>query len=457
MATTPNFGFPQPAASDTGWGTGSNTAQGAGLNVALSVLDGLPHHTPNQLVRYVDYANGSDAASTARGLGPGYAYKTIQAAYNELKTTAAANYTAFGTSLGVGRICLLPGDHDVGTHFLVDSTRPVELIGMRQGYNSHATPNSGSRIVTSSSAATEMIRIVGTANAVGRGMTIQNCAFIIDQTNNSSLGKVIYATNMDNLHILSNSVTTLDNSTNLSCVFVWQEYGGPSADNAWFRIIDNHVSRVSLWKAATNVTATGFNRGSVLYNECFYGGTLPMLHLDADVWSSTFAFNNFEGAAIAVQLGPNGNVDRNVFINNGGEGSGAASADSANPYYEILVGSGSHFIGGYCFLSAGTNGIWIRFATNAYNNTVYGPYDATGQAGKKGKLIDNSTYGNTVVDPRFGTLARRIKTGTAPTIGDSDFASTPPDGVWGLTHGSTGPVDKFWARVNGAWKSVALT
>jgi hypothetical protein len=425
------------------------------MDTMIADQDGLPQFPLKHLVRYVDYANGNDGAAATRGLGPGYAYKTIQAAYNELKTTAVANYTALGSSdeLAAGTIMLLPGDHDVGGSGLaIDSKRPVDVYGVPNGHHTHAIGTSASRIVSSSGSVTQFVRI-SHSGGVGHGTAFRGVAFIVDQATNTALTSILYYTDVDDFIVEDCQYDTLDSTTNQNIPFIYQE-SLTSGDAAWARIIGVKGSRLALYKG--DGIGGNFNRMWVSQNRIFYGGSIPMFWLNGNTSNSNWVVaNNFEGDAIAVQLGSTGSHKGNVF-SNGGEGSGGAG-DTTNPFYECLGSVNlNYFMGGECHLSGGANGMWIRFDTNAYSNSVFAAADPVGTAGFKRKIVDTSTYGNRVFDPRWGEIAK-VKTGTTPTIGDGDFASAPPDGAKAYTYGSTGPVYKEWIRLNGVWKSAAFT
>jgi hypothetical protein len=147
-----------------------------------------------------------------------------------------------------------------------------------------------------------------------------------------------------------------------------------------------------------------------------------------------------------------GNSDRITFLGNAGE-----SPNNTNPFYD-LTGSiqGCIFIGGFCTCGDNTNGTWIRFGTNAYNNQVIGSFDPTGQTGWKAKLVMNNTSNrNTWWHPNHG-VPLAYKSGAGPSFSDADFVE-PQNGIMGIAHNTTGPADALWVRSNGAWKSVALT
>ena len=62
------------------------------------------------------------------------AMKTIQAAYDDVVSSAEADYTQDGNGvLASGRIHLMPGDHQVGTGVVFEGGRAVEITGTLSG------------------------------------------------------------------------------------------------------------------------------------------------------------------------------------------------------------------------------------------------------------------------------------------------------------------------------------
>ncbi len=405
------------------------------------------------LVRYVDYVLGDDGNE---GLSPTDAMKTIQAAYNDLVTVSDAEYTATGNGKPVGQIILLPGDHDVGTGVVIDYLHPVEIVGPRYGWGrpqSHADWSSA-RIYSSSAAATEFI-LTGSTSHVTYGNTFRGLTFSVNTSVNTALVACIKTQANDYLQVLDCHADTLDGSTETGVVFLYMHQGGSARDNAWFLVAGNTVARVALIQLGDGTGQGGnFNRGVIRENIVFYNGSLQGMVMFRDAVQLTCVMNNnLESGAKAVYLGTSGSCANNLFMNNGGE----TSSTTLNPYYHF---DGSHkgnvIIGGSCSQGGSLFGIFAQFETNSFNNILIGQFDYVGESGTKRKLVDNSTYKNRVLNWRSGYLPL-TKTGTAPTISDSDFSTTPTDGVFGFTYGSTGPVYKLWARMNGTWKSVALT
>jgi hypothetical protein len=347
------------------------------MDAMILQQDGLPHYLSKHLIRYVDYQNGNDGAAATRGLGPGYAYKTIQAAYNELVTTAGSFLSDGGKGLGVGRIILLPQSHDIGSGVALTNTKPVEIVGFRAGSVTHFPSLSASVIVSSGNPASF---ISVTSGSKGYGFVFRDLAFRVNHTTNTSTTKVIYASEVGDLVVDHCSFDTDDNTTNITCSAVYHEDLPSSAGEAgWVRVIDNNVSRMQLYKAATTTGAQGgnFNRGRIRDNVIFYGGTLPMIEFSANVGSYLVDGNNLEGTAVGVQIGGNGAYLQNTFINNAGEDD--SSGTPPNAFYN-LSGAVSQqlIIGGYCLTpSASGAGTFVNFGANAYRNHVIGVFDRT--------------------------------------------------------------------------------
>ena len=267
------------------------------------------------LEAWVDYANGSDVNA---GLSADAAFKTIQAAYNALKTEANATYTAIGSYLGVGRIHLLPGNQDVGTGVTIDGQRPVEIYGTKSGLGGHGQGTSASIVMSSSGAITEFFKISHSA-AVGRGCRFYDVAFSVDPAVNTSLTKCIYAISQDYLDVRECAADTSDHSTTLSTVtFVWQEQDAAAGDNAWMMLDHNDVARMQMYKASTTGGGTNFNRSVIAYNLGTFDGSVPMIHLQANFRAGTIIGNDLEGTATQIEIDANF-ADANVLINNSGE------------------------------------------------------------------------------------------------------------------------------------------
>jgi hypothetical protein len=431
------------SAADTPARVAASTTEGHTLTVDTAQATGVawaPHTPSTNLVRHVDYVNGLDTNDGLTWQG------AIQAAYDDLQTVAEATYTVADGRLGVGTIKLAPGDHDVGTGVSLPYNRPCEIEGTRSGTFEHAAQNSASRVISSSAAATEFIKVTATTGEIGRGFAIRDVAFRMDHTVNTALTKIIYAQGMDYLRVERCAFTNADGNTNVSVTAIYHEGQG---DAAWFRILDNSCSRLQLYWAAASPTTTNYNRGVIRENIVFYGGSLPMIHLEGDVLGSFIGYNNLEGTATAITITSN-NADANVFVQNVGE-----SATTTNPFYDF-VGSvqQSIIIGGVVTAVSGI-GTFVQFGTTAYNNIVIGPYDTTGQSGYKFKVVDNSTTnGNKVFNVNNG-IPIEYKSGAGATIADTDFStgSATPNGTMGVTHNSTTGQYKIWARANGVWSS----
>jgi hypothetical protein len=446
---TTNFGWPQPANLSTGWGSAMDTM--------IAAQDGLPHYIANHLVRYVDYANGNDGAAATRGLGPGYAYKTIQAAYTELRTTAMANYSPDVNGLtAVGRIEVLPGDHDVGAGILIRPLEPVHIRGTRGGLGGHYGSESVSRLVSSSSAGTEFIKVQNsTATLVGYGCVFEELVFSVLHGTNTALTSIIQFYNTD-FPLVRRCAFFSDTGASLTCPAVYVQSAGGNADSAWGRIIDCNSVRMPLALFGTGVN---YNSWVVRDNVGFYSGSAPWVQLQGDFFHSTCQDNYMEGTSIAFQLDSD-TTDHSTFLNNSGE-----SADNTNPYYKV-TGSvqNCQFIGGITTVGDNSIGTYLTNTNvNASGNIILAPVTTTGTAGKKNKFADSgpSTFGYTIWHPGAG-IPVKYKSGSGTlTIADADFSTgaLTPLGTLGATFSSTGPTYKIWIKVatSDVWKSVAVT
>lgn len=406
--------------------------------MAYAITFGESH--PEWLDRYVDGTNGSDSNS---GLTPATAMATIQAAYDDLVAAATAGYSANGTYLGVGRIFLSPGLHDVAGGVTMDNQKPVAIYGTRGGTGYHLPSDSPSTIYSSSAVATEMILIDDTA-VVGRGFRFEDIVFRISSVTNTALTKVIYADGICHLNVERCTCFNV-NEAATAVTFIYHESNG---DASWARIFNNTTAHVQLYKCPDS--ASNYNRNLIHYNNCFYGGTQPIIHILGEFLQGSISYNNLEGPvqAPAIKI-ENTGADWNVIWDNCGEGGGATHA------FIELTGGNSNVIGGGICKSAAANGIFVKFGTDAYSNLVIGSYDTVGTTGFMRKVVDSSTFGNHIIDSRWGGTVK-YKTGTAPTFSDSDWTSAPPNGTIGIAYGSTGPTYKLWARLNDTWKSVDM-
>lgn len=395
---------------------------------------------PEWLDRFVDGTNGSDSNS---GRSPDTAMATIQAAYDDLVTTAEAGYTANGTRLEVGRIFLSPGLHDVGTGVEMSNQRPVSIYGTRGGGAHHLPSDAPATIYTTSDTATELILLDDVA-VVGRGFHFEDIVFRISSEENDALTKVIYADGINHLNVERCTCFNVDEDAT-AVTFIYHESNG---DASWARIFNNTTAHVQFYKCPDS--ASNINRNLIHYNNVFYGGTEPIIHILGEFLQGSISYNNLEGPvqAPAIKI-ENTGADWNVIWDNCGEGGGATHA------FIELTGGNTNIIGGGVCKSAGANGIFVKFGTNAYSNLVIGSYDTTGTTGFMRKVDDSSTFGNHIIDSRWGGTPK-YKTGATPTFSDSDWTSAPPNGTIAVTHGTTGPVDKLWVRSNGAWTSVDL-
>lgn len=385
--------LPVVGADGNAWGTVLNEFLQVSHNSDGTLISsGGGGYVARNLIRFVDYVNGNDSSD---GLTPSSAFKTIAAAYTDLKTDAAASYTVSGGRLGVGRIQLLPGDHDVGTGFVMDYNRPVELVGTRSGQRSHNPENSASRIVSSSAAATSFVRCDGGANNIARGMVVQDIAFRMDHTVNTALTSCIYAKRVGYLTVERCSFTNADGTTNTSVIAVLHDDATDSTGEAgWFRIRDNRVSRMSLYKSTCGASIGGnFNRARISDNVVFYGGSNPMIHIDANTNALLCDGNNLEGTATGIQIGPNGAYTENIFMNNSGEDS---ANPPTNPFYNLSATVSQQLIlGGICSSPqnvVGTPGTWVNFGANAYRNIVMGVLDFTAVTTTHKRYVSETSF-----------------------------------------------------------------
>lgn len=389
--------------------------------------------TGQGLDRYCDYVNGSDNYD---GKAPNRAYKTIQAAYNALKTEAIAGYTADSNGrLGVGRVFLAPGNHDVGAAGLVlDARYGVEVIGTRSGHRNHDQPNSSSRIVCTSATPTEMV-LISRASTIGMGFAFKDVAFTLDQAVATSITKIIYAKTLDHIMVDNCSFDTADNTTNTSATAIYLEDIGSGGDFAWSRITRcNSADMQFLKMASTDGTgAANFNRFNVSDNVVFYGGAIPMISVAAAVHGGLFSNNNLEGTATALQIGANSPAATTcLFLNNSGEDT---TTGTPNPFYDFTASVFQMVIIGGSVTTSGPPASakeFAKFAAGASNNLVIGPFDKTGNTSQARKITDNSTLGVRILDTNAGFMAR-YKT-SAGTISDADYSKTPDNGAWAVTY-----------------------
>jgi hypothetical protein len=395
-----------------------------GLKDYIDAGDGAGGGYPaSALVAFVDYANGLD---TNNGFSPSTAFKTIQAAYNALKTYAEANYTAYAGLLPVGTVVCLPGDHDVGAGVTLSGTRPAKFCGWTHGMGHVHAPNSESRIVTSSNTATSMFAITETT-VNGYGCEFRDLAFQVGSSGNAGLVGtalgVIYTNRQDYLKVVDCMADVSDGTTHISTPFIHQATSGTDPDSAWASIIGNTVGRLALARFASG--GVNFNYIDIQRNRVFYGGSLAMVHASGDLQKSNISHNTFEGTSKAVLLA-SGACDFNTFVGNVGE-----SADGANPFYHLSAScQGNIFAGGACNTADSSVGTWVQFDTNAHSNIVivYGD-GVSGTAGFKQKVVDNSTLGNMLHTPwRFSSGASSSQYGIY--FGE---ATTQKLGWWGTT------------------------
>lgn len=348
-------------------------------------------YPPESLIRHVNYSNGVDSNS---GLTPALSFKTIQAAYNDLVTVAEANYTvAQGNWLGVGKIYLAPGDHDVGSGVDIDGWRPVEIYGTRSGLGGHQLGSSSSRIISSSASATYMIR-VWHDDSVSRGCRFRDIAFRPNTTVNTAMAKLISLISCDYCEISNCSFDVADSTTTSSIIAICQEADPQAQDQMAGRFVDNWAARMQFYKASGG----NLNRIVVDRNRCNYShATLATIELQADFRGSSVSFNQLEGTSTQIKAS---DVDNCVFIHNCGE-----STTVINPFIDfVATAHGNLVIGGDvpCPASTGANGIYVRFNDPSMENTYIGRGSPEGRAGYKEAVIDNSwaASGNRVYPAR---------------------------------------------------------
>lgn len=454
-ANTPNLGLYKPGdgegvggTPDNDWAPGVN-ANWDTIDAAIAALQdgGGSGYPASALVMYVS-PTGDNVND---GLSPSTAVATIQHAYDTLRTWAEANLTpdpnVGGGLLAVGTIRLLRGDHDVGAGVLFDSLRPVHIIGARNGGNLYRSSPGAARIVSSSSAATEFIKITHAGSIVGYGFRFEDVAFRISNTTNTSLTKVIYVRGIDYAQVIRCSFEGTS-GVESTVTAVYQESTG---DSAWLRLEDCNCGHMQFYKAAVSPNGTNFNRGVIRNNVIFFNhATIPSIHFEGDWYSGLVEGNNHEGSACFVKAEANF-ADHNVFINNSGE-----RPDNTNPVYWFTSGSINYnvIIGGR-FTCVAAIGIFAQFDANAHSNTVIGDFSYTGTSGLSDKIVDNATAPgrNTVMNSDWGLVAR-YKSASGATISDSDFntGAKVPNGALAVSHDTAGGGKNYiWTKVAGAW------
>jgi len=403
-------------------------------------------------VCFVDPA-GSDANS---GSSPSSAKRTIQAAYDDLVASAETRFPSFPLEMGVGRIYLLPGDHDVGTGLVIRWDRPVEMFGFRggEGKSWTRTPGMPARIVSSSSDATALVT-AGSVEQISYGNRFEDILFAVDPAVNTSLTACLRAIANDFLiveHCGFDMARGPDDPTQNFHAIHAQPGTMAQKDAAWHRITHNNCNRLALYHAGDGAGSTrgNFNRSEISSNIVFYKGDRPMIWLEDDWMQGTVAFNNLEGPAIAVQCDSTV-ADHNLFLQNGGE-----SPNSTHPYYVINGGhQGSMFIGGQCFAQDGGVGTWIAFGSSTWGNIVMnGEASLSGKPGFKYLVSDPS--GKNVLMNHAGIRPRVKVNATSQSLADYDFELVPDDGAWGFTYNTAEQRAYLNFRANGTWKKVAL-
>lgn len=424
--------FASPLGSGSG-GTVTLTGEVGGTSAASTIT------VNERLDRYVDYVNGNDAND---GATPYRAFKTIQAAYNAVKTVALAGYVTDSNSrMGIGRLFLAPGDHNVGTGLSFDARYSVDVIGTRSGRHNHDLPpaaggkqSSASVITTTSAAATELC-LISRAATIGLGFGFYDLGWRFDQTVATSLTKCLYAKIIDDLHVERCSFDTADNSTNTSVVGIYQEDIGTGGDAAWAQIINNYYSRVALYKGATTdgTGAANFNSLSIERNVGFFGGSVPTITIAGAFHGLNVSNNHLEGTATQVYLGPNCPSSTTAYFqNNNGEDD--STGTPPNPFYDIQASVFQLIIvgGSVTTPNAAGAGTFANFVAGASNNLIIGPYDLTGNTSQKRKIVTAATNGVRILDTNAGYMARYI---AAATMSDSNYSKTPDNGAWGVTYG----------------------
>ncbi len=159
--------------------------------------------------------------------------------------------------------------------------------------------------------------------------------------------------------------------------------------------------------------------------------------------------NNFEGSATFLKC-ESGFADHNVYVNNSGE-----RPDNTNPFYFFTGSSqGQIVIGGRATSGDGSIGTFVKFDTSAYSNVVIGNFTYTGSAGFTNKIDDGATTGrNVLLSGDWGAI-QKYKSGSSPTISDSDFVNAPPNGSTAVAHDTATGKHYVWIRSNGAWSKA---
>lgn len=400
------------------------------------------------LVMFVSSIIGNNAND---GLSPSTPKATIQAAYNALKTYANANFTQSNAAgMGVGRIQLLPGDHDVGTGVVIDQNRTVEIEGALSGWRGLTVSNTASRVISNSSSATALITL-GSQSAVTYGNVIRKICFVVNPAVNTSLTACVRAQAHDYFEMTDCAGYTTD-GTNRDIPLLEQNPGGSAQDNAWCRFLQNSTTGLPLYYAKSG---TNFNRSLIGWNVCQFGSgaTYPMIWLEGDWVNGLVVSNNLEGGASGphVRVGSASHgADFNVFLENAGEAS-----TNTYPFYDVIHGGHNRFIGGSC--TASGIGVWIAFSgANSFQNEVFGPYDYTGFTNFKRQITDVSTYpASNILHGRNGRIMYTKQNANPPAFSGSDFVSTPADGsIIGMTRNTNTGEARVWFVLGGAFHYV---
>lgn len=412
-----------------------------------------------RLERYIDYINGNDSND---GATPYRAHKTIQHGYNQLESAAVAGYTAGSNGQGIGRLTLLPGAHDVGTHLAVAYNYPVEIDGRLSGgipytFAGGATPTQAT-IMSSSAAGTELIVIGDSSsptNSLSKGTRIRDVAFVA-APGNTDLTALVRSYATDYLELERAQGYTSDGST-ISVPLLEQAPGAGSQDNAWLRMRDCKTDHVALYRC---LPGTNFNRSRIDGCVVQFGGSIPMIDLEGDWWNGIVIGNNLEGGAGAAHVSVGNSSPSHICYSNQFIGNAGESSSSTYPFYDFIAAKRNIVMGGDCTATDGGSGVWVNLHANSYQNTIINPWASyAGTAGFKRKISDSSGYpAETILHNHLGRIAYE-KSASGVSITTSDFVSgsVPDDGSgpW-VTHDSTSGETRMWMVINGAFVSVEL-
>lgn len=283
---------------------------------------------PEWQTRYVDPANG---AAGNDGRSPETAIVSIQAAYDDLVTAAEVRTGVSGnTRLGVGRIVLAPGGHDVGAGLAFKRTRPVVMEGIRpnrrhSGAGLAAIPAraaDNSYLYTSAGTPpTELISMATPATSVnGYGFRFAHFDMWFDA---AGIDYGIYAPCVNFLTIQDVGFIATQTGTDkdMIAVYGWTDTA-LGDDTSWWRISDCYSSRIALCQIGKAGVTLNHNQHVIKDNACFGWGktetTAKPLIAGSFLRRCTIRDNNIEGAEVGIHLGPE-TCAQNIMVGNGGE------------------------------------------------------------------------------------------------------------------------------------------